>query len=486
MAGTNLGGAFNPRSVAAVGDKKETGYFWLKSLRTFQGELYSVQIDPAELPGIEALGVKNYPSLLDIPGPVDYAVVAVPRQVTPRIIADCIRKGVKGVAVFTSGFAESGTEEGRKLQQLLTQMATDSGLNLIGPNCMGIYNPRIGLRHTPWQPVGQAGNVGFISQSGTHATMLSLVAPGHGIRISKSVSYGNGIVLDSPDYLEYLAQDDETEMIAMYIEGVRDGRRLFRNLQQTVRQKPVVIWKGGQTADGARAILSHTASLAQSPLIWQSLFRQCGAIEVDSLEEMTDSVKALLYVKPTTGNRVGVIVLSGGQSVAIADAFGKEGFQVPPLTQRSYEALTSSFHIIGGSLRNPLDVSWSMLSAGDLVAMLGILDSDDDVDVLVLELPAVVLIPYARHHPEFLPGLVDSVAQFKAQATKPFFTILTPAHHEAEALKLRDMLTEKGIPSFPSFQRGARALRQVTDYYTFRRQLGLSPAVGNATVSKKE
>jgi acetyltransferase len=138
---------FNPRSVVVVGDKRENDYMWLRSLSTFTGEVCSVQIDPDELPGIARLGVRNYPSLLDLPKPVDYAIVAVPRAVAPKIVADCIRAGVGGATLFTSGFAETGTDAGIRLEQQIAEMARAADFPLIGPNCMGIFNPEIGLRH---------------------------------------------------------------------------------------------------------------------------------------------------------------------------------------------------------------------------------------------------------------------------------------------------------------------------------------------------
>ncbi|MFC2000753.1 CoA-binding protein, partial [Chloroflexota bacterium] len=176
--------AFNPRVVAVVGDKKATDYMWLRSVTTFTGKVYSVQIDPAELPGIEDLGIENLYSLLDIPEPVDYVIIAVPREITPRILRDCIEKGVGGVSLFTSGFAETNTEEGRWLQNEIVNIASQANLNLIGPNCMGIFNPRIGLRHESSQYSGDGGPVGFIAQSGTHAILFSLVGEANGIKVS--------------------------------------------------------------------------------------------------------------------------------------------------------------------------------------------------------------------------------------------------------------------------------------------------------------
>src|SRR4030042_5431878 len=167
--------AFNPRCVAVVGDKMGNGYVWLRSMSTFRGKVYSVQIDPQELPGIERLGIENYSSLLEIPESVDYVVVAVPRSVVPRIVSDCIRKGVGGETIFTSGFAETNTREGKDLEDALAKMAKEADFNIIGPNCMGIFNPKIGIRHDVNQYHGEAGPVGFISQSGPHAILFSLV-----------------------------------------------------------------------------------------------------------------------------------------------------------------------------------------------------------------------------------------------------------------------------------------------------------------------
>lgn len=469
MIRASLERVFNPQSVAVVGDKKAIGYTWLRSLSTFKGRLYSIQIDPQEFPGIEALGVKNYLSLMDIPEPIDFAVLAVPRAVTPRIIADCIRKGVGGASLFTSGFAESGTPEGKETQELLRQLASQANFNLIGPNCMGIYNPRIGLRNVPEQPWGEAGNVDFISQSGTHATMFSLQAPLEGIKINKSVSYGNAIVLDSPDFLEYFAADKETKIIAMYIEGVREGGRLFRLLRQTTPSKPVILWKGGETEEGSSAAASHTASLALSPLLWQAMERQCGAVKVDSLEEMLDSIKALLDLKPVPGKRVGLIAVSGGQSVVIADAFAKAGLKVPHLTTTSYGELASFFNIIGGSYKNPLDVSWNLFPLENLRRMLDILGRDSNLDAIGLELPTIVLAPTWERHPELLDSLLDTLIEFRDRCPKPLLTMLTAGHREAVALAIRDKMREKGIPSFPTFQRGAAALKKAADYYAWKR-----------------
>jgi acyl-CoA synthetase (NDP forming) len=467
---------FNPRSVAVVGDKQALGYMWLRSLSHFQGKVYSVQIDPNELPGIAQLGVKNYPSLKDIPGPVDYVIAAVPRAVAPRIVKDCIQKNVGGVCFFTSGFAETGTEEGIRLQQAITDLAREAGLLVIGPNCVGVYNPKIGLRHNSVQDYGERGPVGFIAQSGTHATLFTLAGTRNGIKFSKSVSYGNAAILDCTDYLEYLKRDRETEIIGMYVEAVKDGRRLFRCLREVAEKKPVLIWRGGESEEGARATASHTAALAQSSVIWQTLIKQCGAIRIENLDEMIDTVKALLYLKPAKGNRVGLIAMSGGQSVAIADTFAREGLRVPQLSQSSYERLSTFFNIIGGSYRNPFDISSSFLMSenaiSNLANMLDVMEQDCNIDCIVLEL-FTIISPFS-HDLEQPDPLLNTILEFKDRTRKPFFTIVTTAHKETLAIEIRDRLTGKDIPCFPSFERGARTLKRLVDFYRFRRELHLN------------
>ncbi|MFH1486236.1 MAG: hypothetical protein ABIH46_09210, partial [Chloroflexota bacterium] len=373
-----------------------------------------------------------------------------------------------GATLFTSGFAETGTEEGIALQAQIAEMAKRANFNLIGPNCMGIFNPRVGLRHALDQYAGEGGPVGFISQSGTQNAFFSLLGMVNGVKVSKSVSYGNAIVLDSPDYLEYLAQDEDTRVIGMYIEGARDGRRLLRTLRDVTQKKPVLIWKGGQTEEGARATSSHTGSLMESMTVWDAIMKQCGIIGVDTMEEMVDSIKALLYMKPGQGDRVGLVAMTGGQSVAITDAFARNGLRVPLLTQASYDKLGAFFATVGASYRNPLDAGSTFSASFDnLVKMLDIMKDDENVDVVVLEISVALFYRRWRRHDDFYSRLVQALVAFKARCDKPFLTTLSPIHMEAKTLELKQALTDRGILSFTTFDSAARALRKVIDYYRF-------------------
>ncbi|MEX0800745.1 MAG: CoA-binding protein [Dehalococcoidia bacterium] len=463
--------AFNPRTVAVVGDKSAMGYLWLRSNSAFQGKLYSVQIDPKEIPGIEEMGVPNYPSLADIPDEIDYVICAVPRRAAPAVVAACIEKGVGAVSLFTSGFAETGEEEGTRLQEEIGDMARQAGLLLVGPNCMGIYNRRLGLRHSWEQPAGDPGNVGFISQSGTHCINFSLVGDRHGIRCSKTVSMGNAVILDIADYLDYFAQDDETEVIALYVEGPRDAPRFLRSLREANRKKPVVVWKGGVTPAGGRAIYSHTAALATAPAVWDGAMRQAGVIQAHTLDETIDAVKALVYCKPGTGYRMGLIAMTGGQSVVITDAFEGEGLEVPLLTDDSYSKLSEFFSLVGGSYRNPLDSGLTIgmgFQAGNLQKLLDILDDDANVDAIAMEVGTGFLARRMRDNPALLDSLIDTLAAHKERSAKPFIAISHPGHLEDVGVMVRERLLERGVPPFSDFTSGARALRRAIDHWRLR------------------
>jgi acyl-CoA synthetase (NDP forming) len=463
--------ALSPRTIAVVGDKRANGYLWLRNMSTFQGKVYSVQVDPNEIPGIEELGVPNFPSLKDIPDEIDYVMCAVPRNIAPRIIADCAAKPVGGVALFTSGFAETGEEEGARLQAEIGRIAREAGLPLIGPNCMGLYQPRLGVRQSGEQPAGEGGPVGFISQSGTHAINFAQVGAAQGVRISTSVSIGNAEVLDVPDYLDYLTADTDTKVIAMYVEGVKDGRRFFESLRRACEAKPVVVWKGGVTEAGARATSSHTGSLAASQVVWDAVVRQAGAIATETIDDTLDALKVLLYCKPGTRTGMGLMAMTGGQSVVITDAFVRAGLEVPLLTPSSYEQLAAFFNIIGGSYRNPLDMGGTIGFGGapqQLERLLQILEKDDNIDAMAMELASGFMARRWQADPSSLNALLDLLVAHKERSAKPFVTILHPGHVEDITFQARTRVLERGLPVFHSFERAGVALARAIRYWRSR------------------
>lgn len=458
----------NPKTVVVIGDKRAGDYMWLRSQQTFTGTYYSVQIDEREIPGIEALGVKNFKSIHDIPGEIDFAIVAVPRQVAPIVLKDLIERKVGGAAFFTSGFRETGEQLGIELQERLTQMAREADFLMIGPNCMGLYNRRLGVRFGVELPTGEGGNFGFVSQSGTHGIHFGLVGGVNGLKVSKCISTGNSIVLEATDWLEYLGQDDETKFIGLYVEGLRDGRRFFELLKEVNQRKPVVILKGGQTAQGQRATASHTASLAEPMSVWDAIYKQTGAIRADTFDELIDASKAISMLKPTTGNRVGLFSQTGGQSVVITDAFARVGLEVPILSDSSYERLGAFFNVVGGSYRNPIDMGQNWTGEENFATILQILEEDPVIDIIVLEILVTFMARRWERRPELADALFRSIREFRERSPKPLAVVLPSTHREEEAIGVKNKLLDYDIPSFPSFDRAAKAIQRAVDYHRFR------------------
>ncbi|MCK6555933.1 CoA-binding protein [Candidatus Binatia bacterium] len=465
--------AFHPRVVAVVGDKAMNGFMWLRALQGFAGRLYSVQIDPHEIAAIEALGVPNVRTLREIPQPVDYAVVAVPRAVVPRVLADCVQVGVPAVTLFTAGFSEAGDDEGVRLEREIVALAQREGVLLIGPNCMGVANPSLGLCNYPGLPSGAAaaGKASFIGQSGTHTIAFCQRAPADGLGVRTAVSIGNGAVADATDFLAYMRDDRETAVIGAYIEGVRAGRRFFEELRATTPRKPVVLWKGGVSAAGARAIFSHTAALATPTAVWRGMVRQAGALAVDSLDALIDTARALAAGKGATGWRAGLVAMTGGPSVAMTDAFAAAGLSVPPLDDTSRSVLAEFFQKVGGSFGNPLDAGSTIVMgfrADNLERILAVLDAAPEIDVVALDLGAGLTLDIWREHPDLAATVIAVLAAFAQRSPKPFAVVVDAPHRPAESAALRRQLHDRGVLGFATARRAACALRQVVEYTHLR------------------
>lgn len=465
--------------MAVVGDKHSQDYLWLRALATFRGKLYSVQINPGEARRIAKLGVPNFSSLADIPGPVDHVICSVPRRAVLTLLDECWRKNVTTVTLFTAGYAETSDPDAARAQQELGDWASSHDLVVIGPNCMGLYNRSVGIRQDIDQAVGPGDKVGFIAQSGTHCINFCLLGEINGVRCSKAVSFGNGEALKAADFLGYFADDPDISIIGIYLEGMpeateMEGARFFRLIRATTPRKPVVVWKGGITPAGARAVFSHTASLAVLPAMWQGAMKQAGAISTETLEDSIDAVKALLYLRPTSGTRAALVSLSGGQSVAMSDAFEREGLEVPPLTNDSYKRLRGFFNVIGGTFLNPMDAGAttdSGVQSDGLEMILRILDADENTDVIVVAISVGFILRRLRAQPRLLDRTIEGIAAFKEASKKALMVIAPSWHTPALAAKLRAKLTARGIAAFDSYDGAARAFRGAVEYWRTNPQI---------------
>jgi len=308
-----LGRLFSPNSVAIVGASLNPfsgGYQFARFLidQGFQGRLYLVNPTSSEI-----LGLKVYPRLTAIPEPnVDYVISCIPADGVPSLLEDCGKKNVKLVHLFTARLKETGRDKETKLEDEILQKARKLGIRILGPNCMGIYYPKLGLSFNHGLP-REGGTVGGFFQSGGGAAEFVRYAALRGARFSKIVSYGNASDINEVELLDYLASDDETSIIASYIEGVKDGRKFAESLARATKRKPVIILKAGRGRTGARLALSHTASLAGSINVWKAALKQYGAIMVGSFQQLIDQVIAFSFLPPTTGGKV-VVAGGGGKS----------------------------------------------------------------------------------------------------------------------------------------------------------------------------
>jgi acyl-CoA synthetase (NDP forming) len=331
----------------------------------------------------QVLGIAAYPSVGEIPEEVDMAVVVSPTDTVVQVVRECTEKGIKGVVIFSSGFAERGAG-GKALEGEIVRIARRGGTRIIGPNCMGIYCPASRLTFFPDLP-RESGPVGMICHSGSLSVMLTVAAKTHGIRFSKVVSCGNECDLNAADFLEYFGQDHETRIILAYLETVKDGRRFFQLSREISREKPIIIWKGGTTERGARAAASHTGALAVSYHIWKAATTQAGIISANSAEEMVDYLQAFYHLPIPQGRKVAIVSGPGGPAVAASDACIDAGLGLSDLSPHTKRRLAELIPSVGTSVDNPIDLGvGSDISPqwyGESIRALG---EDEGVDMLLI------------------------------------------------------------------------------------------------------
>ncbi|MDD4859886.1 MAG: CoA-binding protein [Dehalococcoidales bacterium] len=474
MSNTNhnpLADIFHPRSIAFAGIIISDPEHWTRNFLNgllalkYPGPIYLV--NPR---GGEVRGIKVYEKFSDIPENVDYVISTVPSKASATLIRDAALKGAKAVQFCTAGFREIGTEEGRKLEQELVEAGRATGVRIIGPNCLGIYNPEACMSFRPEFPK-DSGPVGFICQSGGNAATLINRVEHRGVRFSKAVSYGNACDLDESDYLEYLTGDPATKIIAMYIEGIKDGRKFRKALEKATREKPVVLLKGGATEEGARAAAGHTASLAGSFTAWETLCRQFGVIRVDSIEEMSDVLVTLTFLPEPPGRRVALIGAGGGSSVLVTDEFGRRGLEVPPLPVALQNELLEFTPAAGNILHNPIDYSQSLSTTEGLDKTMRILARWSGVDLIIWFTSLMWNETYLAKR---LPVLTKSIVHQAKTFGKPLALVLEASNEPEEVKLITPFIREcakHGLASYYSFASAANAIDKVIRNRERRQQL---------------
>lgn len=439
-----------------------TGIRFLRLLQEtgFEGNLYPVHPKADEINGLTV-----YPSVSELPEIPDLVIVATQAAAVPKVLEDCAATQVPNVHVCSAGFSETGEAEGRILEDEIRQIAARGGLRVIGPNCMGFHVPSARIKMFEEVELLD-GPVAFVSQSGGHAMSLLMHGPDFGVGFSKVISYGNALTLDAPDFLEYLAGDSATRVICMYLEGVRDGRRLFDLVRRTNPVKPVVIWKSGLTESGGRAAASHTGSLAGKRQVWEAFFAQTGSIRVESAREMAEVAMTLLHAKRPPGRRAVVLSGGGGNNVATGDICAEEGLELPPLSPRTREALREFVSPVNQGLTNPMDVAGVLTYQPLLRRALAILAADELIDVIVIHMaPGLFDERFAGSVAEFLAGISETSRE--GRVSKPVVIALDDAYpHDGTRECLREF-RQAGALAYASIRRASRALRRVSDYGEF-------------------
>ncbi|RDD53651.1 MAG: CoA-binding protein [Candidatus Korarchaeota archaeon NZ13-K] len=450
----SLDAFFRPRSVAIVGasrSEEKVGHVILRRMVEigFQGRIYPVNPNVDEI-----LNLKCYPSVSQIPDKLDLVIVAVRAEVTPGIVEEAAEKGAKGALVISGGFSEVGNYE---LERRLVETVRRHGMRLIGPNCLGIFDPKnkLDTLFLPESVIPRPGegSVAVLTQSGSLGSTVLTMMRKEGIGVSKFVSYGNRADVDEGELIDYLAEDEDTKVIAAYIESVADGRRFMEAVRRASARKPVVVLKGGKTQSGNRAVKSHTGSLAGSSEVFQSAVRQSGGVIVNDLSGFLDSPMALASQPPVMGDRVIVITNGGGFGILAVDALESLGFRLNPPSEdleRKLREKLPPYYPIG----NPTDLTGD--STPEQFLEVGRVFSESG------EYDAMLLIPLLG-----VPGMVprrtlEALSELLNSSKIPLVAVAVPTTREVEEI-LKD-LKMRGLPIFPTPERAAQALLSLRQY----------------------
>jgi acetyl coenzyme A synthetase (ADP forming)-like protein len=432
---------FEPENIAVIGASATPGKWGYTILKNLLGNSFPGHVYPVNPKATDILGQTCYPSVLDIPGAVDLAVIVVPISHAFAVTEECGKKGVKGIIMVTAGFSEVGGE-GKLLEE-----------QLIGPNTLGVVNAHAGMNASVISKLPAKGGISFITQSGTLGLALADWTMEMGIGLNIVVSTGNKANVDDVDLLEYLADDEHTDVIAMYIEGINHGRQ-FMELAKGI-SKPILAVKAGRTRSGSKAVFSHTGSLAGSDDVYSAAFKQAGIIRIENIDDLFDSALALSVQPAPEGNRVGVISNGGGASIIASDTCERLGLEIPALepgTRASIKELVPKF----ASYSNPIDTA-GLASYETYNSIAKYMLHDPNIDALI-----VIYV-----HTEMLDSRIPAnaiVDIHRGGCIKPVITCwLGGAGIEAGI----DILKAGGLPNYPVPERAVKALASLLKHHGF-------------------
>ncbi|MBN1382371.1 MAG: CoA-binding protein [Deltaproteobacteria bacterium] len=462
---------FYPKNIAVVGASPKydpqmmsQGNNYIKGSieQNFPGKIFPVHPKAESI-----LGFKAYARVRDIPDPVDLVIFTVPAEAAMEVMEDCVQKKVKFVHLYTAGFAESGRAEYIELEKKLVRMAQENGVRIVGPNCMGIYSPEGGLAFQPIFPTA-SGPLGFFSQSGQMAGMFVMKSAGLGLTFSKVISFGNARDLKAIDFLNYLSDDDKTKIMGSYIEGLQEGHTFMEMAGKITRKKPLVIYKGGLTEGGTRAVMSHTASIAGSAQLWQAMCKQYGIISVASLDELAYTLSALQRIALPKGKNVVILGGAGGGSVTMTDIAESEGLKVPHLSEKTIKRLQEIVPPQGTSVKNPLDVGRRFFAGGNFQEFLELIREDPNTDALIFTQPIAMFQRFSGR--EGINMLKEMTIAAQKVFQKPIFLVIERDDGFGGQNFVQEAIEgyhAANLATFPDFRLATRVLNYMADYQAF-------------------
>lgn len=466
--GRSLSWLTDIKRVAVIGASARTKYFFLRTFTAqFKGETIAIK------PGVDRIeGFPNtpvYPRVKDVPGPLDFVFISLPREKVAEVIRECSEKKVKLVAIFTAEFSDAGTEEGRALEKELT-VAANGVTRILGPNGMGLYYPRLGLAWRANAPL-VVGKTTFIAQSGGISNLLIYGSGNAGLGLSKVFSFGNGIDLHFVELFDYAVHDPETQIITAYIEGIRTSEvPRFKELLAD-NEKPFIVIKGGKSSAGGRATISHTASLSGSSTIWQSILKQSGAMQVDNFEDLMNIALILDAYGPRKMENIAVVSMSGGFGVIMTDLLEAAGMKIPQFSRDLTTKLEDLITIPGTTARNPVDFS-ALIGYPDICRKIfEAVFEDPGVDTVVFDLQIWYLDPKYQVYQD--PRVAEKLADAFALAHKyhkPFFLIVQHVGFVETREMMRRLLSERHVPMFGTVAEVVRAMANINEWIEYRKR----------------
>ncbi len=459
------------RSLAVIGVTPKMGYYWAHCVLQWPNDLKIWLVSKS---GGEALGHRIYTDVSEIPDSIDYAIIAVPHRAVMDVVRQCAAKGARGVTIFTSGFSELGTEEGRQRENALRQLLDELGVRALGPNCMGICYPRLGIAFMPTVK-RLAGSVGFLSQSGGVAISVYTAGVEAGVGFSKLFSFGNQVDITSSEIMDYFSSDPETSVVGAYIEGTREGRTMMRSMRQLAAVKPVVVLKGGRSQEGSRVASSHTGALAGSSQIWSSALRQANIPTVATLEELVSTLSIFALCRPPASRNVGMLTVSGGSSVIYTDLCIEHGLRVPRTSPATVARLAPLIRDVGTGLGNPIDLAADYYQDQTISEVIEIAGEEAQFDSLIIEADVHNIYQVASimdaldHIDDFWRRVAEACRRVMDEQHRPVLVVVPEVAYPEARTRVWQLFIRHGCPVFRSMRDAVSGLARVCEYYERQR-----------------